>query len=297
MSTLWNKEDTLKLIDMVREGKTKEELAETFNRTPVAIEVKVSKLGLQLKRPCRTVHSDELEELRNDWKDGSLSMKQLQKKYNRTKNALKILAQRNHFGPRPYNDDFLSISDVCDFIGISKDAVRNWIKAGLPYKKSKSGRTTYLIDLDELQKFMKNNQDRFNATLVSEYLFYPEPEWLKEKRRKDRESYPTSWHEEYTNEDDKKIEDMFKKGKSVSDIAKELKRTEHSIKDRLMILGYYLKKWNDYEIEILKENSPYMTVKELTKLLPRRSEDGIAYRCEVLKLEYHISKERCKKRC
>lgn len=294
MSTLWNKEDTLKLIDMVREGKTKEEMAEAFNRTPVAIEVKVSKLGLQLKRPCRTVHSDELEELRNDWKDGSLSMKQLQKKYNRTKNALKILAQRNHFGPRPYNDDYLSISDVCDFIGISKDAVRNWIKAGLPYKKSKSGRTTYLIDADDLLKFMEDNQDRFNASLVSEYIFYPEPEWLKEKRRKDRESYPTSWHEEYTNEDDKKIEDMFKKGKSVSEIAKELKRTEYSIKSRLSILGYYFQKWNKYELDIIEILSEFLTVSELHKLLPRRSESGIKYQCEKFKLPYHISEAKCK---
>lgn len=200
----WSKEDIVKLIDLVREGKSKEYIAEVFNRTPVAIEVKVSRLGLQLKRPCRTVKADELEELRNDWLDGSKSMHSLCKKYNRTKNALKILAQRNHFGPRPYCDEYLSVSDICEYVGISHDAVRNWIKNGLPYKKSKSGRTTYLIDIDDLEEFMKNNQDRFNATKISESLFYSDPEWLKEKRRRDREIYPTSWHEEYTNEDDKR---------------------------------------------------------------------------------------------
>lgn len=293
-NTLWNKEDTVKLIELVRKGKSKEYIAEALNRTSVAIEVRVSRLGLQLKRPCRTVKEDELEELRNDWLDGSKSMYSLCKKYNRTKNALKILAQRNHFGPRPYSEEYLSISEICEYAGVSHDTVRNWIKRGLPYKKSKSGRTTYLIDIDDLEKFMKNNQDRFNGARVSESLFYSDPDWLKEKRKHDREYYPTSWHEEYTNEDDKRLEAAFKRGDSVSRMASDFKRTEYSIKNRLSILGYYFQKWNEYELEIIKVLSEFLTVSELHKMLPRRSESGIKYQCEKFKLSYHISKDRCK---
>lgn len=49
-----------------------------------------------------------------------------------------------------------------------------------------------------------------------------------------------------------------------------------------------------YELEIIRKNSPYMTIQELSKLLPLRTARGIQSKCEQLGLEYHISKNECK---
>lgn len=298
MSFPWKPEEVKLLKSLVKEKKSKEEISKELNRTPTAIEVKVNRLGLQLWRPNRIVRDSELKDLEKDWNDGSLSMNQLSTKYGRTKNGLVIIAQRNNFGPRPYDDEFISIPDIVEYVGISADSVRNWIKNGLKAKRNHSGAIRYLIDIDDLEEFMKNNQHRFNATKVSEYLFSPEPEWLKEKRKQDKVLFAesTRLRQEFSNEDDKKLIHMLKSGRSVKDMAKEFKRSEKAIRARLEILGYYAKKWNDYEIDIIKENVDYLTTAEIAKLLPRRTEKSIRYKCESLGIHYHITKERCKKR-
>ena len=192
------------------------------------------------------------------------------------------------------NDEYLSISEICDEMQVSHDRVSNWIKIGLPTKKNRSGKTRYLIDVDDLLCFLEKHQDMFNASLISEYLFYDEPDWLKNKRKSDREFFPINLRSEYSNNDDIFMIQLFKAGKSDKYISDTLGRTESAIRDRLRLLGYTRGRYNDYEIDILKENSDYLTVSELAKLLPLRTEKGIMYKCEQLNIPYHVSKEMCK---
>lgn len=294
MSYKWLEKDIVELKKLVAEGKSKEYLANHFNRTTTAIEIKVNRLGLQLLRPNRNWLKQELIDFALDWKDGSISKSVLIKKYNRSFFSLRKKALELNLGARPHNDEFLSISEICDEMQVSHDRVSNWIKIGLPTKKNRSGKTRYLIDVDDLLCFLEKHQDMFNASLISEYLFYDEPDWLKDKRKSDRESFPINLRSEYSNNDDIFMIQLFKAGKSDKYIADSLGRTESAIRDRSRLLGYTRGRYNDYEIDILKENSDYLTVSELAKLLPIRTEKGIMYKCEQLHIPYHVSKEMCK---
>ena len=51
MSILWTEKEVEELKRLVKEGKDREFLANHFNRTETAIEVKVNRIGLQLQRP------------------------------------------------------------------------------------------------------------------------------------------------------------------------------------------------------------------------------------------------------
>lgn len=296
MSNLWSDSDVKKLKSFVNEGMSKKFIADYFNRTETAIEIKVSRLGMQLLRPNRNWKDSDLHSFKEDWQDPTVSISMMTKKYNRSLYSLRKKALELSLGARPYNDEFVTISDICREMNVSHDRVSNWIKLGLKTRKSKSGKSKYLISQDDLLKFLETHQSYFNASCVSEYLFCDEPEWFKDKRLKDIKEYAKNSRQEYTNEEDKKIIRLFKRGRSDKEIAEELKRTEQGIKLRLNILGYYRGKYNDYEIEILKANSRYMTIPELLKLLPLRTEKGIIYKCESLGLPYHLSKERCESR-
>lgn len=293
MSYVWKKEDIEELKRLVQDGKDKAFLAEYFNRTETAIEIKVNRLGLQLLRDGRNWLEEDLKSFSEDWCDGSISKARLQKKYNRSYFSLRKKALELKLGSRPHNDEYLSISDICEEMQVSHDRVSNWLKIGLKYKKNRSGRTKYLIDSEDLLEFLESHRDMFDASRISEYLFTDEPDWLIEKRKIDRNYYQDNLRLEYTNEDDKIIVSMFKRGKSNAEIAKVLKRTESAIKYHLYALNLFRGRYNDYEIEILKENSRYMTLDELLVLLPLRTKRSLEYKCEELGIPYHTSRERC----
>lgn len=293
MGRLWTDNELKELKVLVESGKSRKYLANYFDRTETAIDLKVNRLGLQIQSKGRIWRQSEIKSFSNDWLDGSVSKNKLIKKYNRSFPALKKKAFELGLGARPHNDEFLSINEICDEMNVSNDRVSHWLKLGLKYRKNRSGKTKYLISQDDLLEFLKQHQDLFNASLISNYLFVTEPNWLKEKRKKDAEFYATNLRNEYTDNDDKTIILLFKCGKSNKEIAVDMKRTENAIAERLRMLGYSRHHWNDYEIDILKENSRFMTLKELSRLLPLRSEKGIINKCELLDLPYHLVKERC----
>lgn len=113
MSTLWKKEEIVELQEMLKNGKSKEEIALHFGRTETAIEIKVNRLGLQLIRNGRNWLKSDLKEFANDWCDGSISTHVIMKKYKRSWFSIRKKALELGLGPRPYNDEYLSIKDIC----------------------------------------------------------------------------------------------------------------------------------------------------------------------------------------
>ena len=68
------------------------------------------------------------------------------------------------------------------------------------------------------------------------------------------------------------------------------------IKYRRQLLKLSRSKWNKYELDILIENSKYMTISELAKMLPLRTEQGISLKLLKMGLEYHWVKDMCKQK-
>lgn len=291
---LWRKEDVAKLRQLVNEGYTVKQLSEYFNRTEMAIIIKVNRIGEQLKEPNRTWLPEEEKQFEIDWNNPELSINQLKKRYNRTCFGLRKRALILNLGSRNYNDEYLNIETICEEMQVSRDRVSSWIKKGLKVKKNKSGKVKKLIDANDLLKFLEQNQDLFKANKISEYLFVNEPQWLVDKRKEDIEINDENNRIPYTNEEDKTIQHMFKIGKTDKEIAEKLHRTESGILCRRMVLNLIKREYQDYEIEILRKYSKYKTIEELAKMLPLRKPKGIMCKCEQLGLEYHTSKSKCK---
>lgn len=300
-SRLWTKAEIEELKSLVEKKYTKTQLAEHFDRTPTAIVIKVNRLGLQILNTSdnqgnrgRTWKKSDLDLLVELWQDATVSKSVMQNKLNRTWFSIRKKALELELGAREYDMEYLSIPTICYEMNVSHDRVSNWLKLGLKYKRNKSGKVKYLISSDDLLDFLEEHKDMFNASEVSEYLFAEEPDWFIKKRRRDALSYADNNRLEYTNEEDKIIVRMFNRGKSDSEIARELNRTETGIKYHRMALGLLRNKYSEMELDILRKYSDTKTVYELQKMLPLRTVKGIQYKCEQLNLPYHVSEAMCK---
>ena len=297
----WTEKDIAKLESLIKENHTKTEIADVLGRTVASVQIKANRMGLQIFNTSdntgnrgRTWTQKDVRLLKELWSDGAISKSKMETQLHRSWYSIRKKALQLELGPREYNTEYLSISTICKEMCVSHDRVSNWLKLGLKKRKNHSGKVKYLIDPDDLLVFLKNHQNIFNASLVSEYLFFDEPEWFIEKRKKDAKEYANSNRLEYTNDEDKRIVNMFMRGKSDAEIAKELNRTETGIKYHRMTLGLLRNRYSPEEIEILQKYSDSKTLAELAKMLPLRSQKGIAYKCESLGIPYHISKDCCK---
>ena len=108
-----------------------------------------------------------------------------------------------------------------------------------------------------------------------------EPEWLLEKRKRDRNENPQEY-KKWTDYDKKRAEVMLKLGKTYEEIAEELNRSESAVAIVLRDLGhaYELPKyWTDEELNYLKENIDNMTYKELANALDR-TESSVRWKAD-----------------
>lgn len=300
MKKIWTEKELKELEELVNKGYTKSQLAEYFDRTTTAIQIKVNRMGLAIKNQSdnkgtrgRAWTKKDIDLLTELWQDPEISKSVMQQKLCRSWYSIRKQALLSNLGSREFNSEFLTIDDVSREMNVSRDRIARWHTKGLKYRKNKSGKVRILIDVNDLLDFLKSHQDVFNACEVSNLLFANEPEWLKEKRKQDRKINIERSMWEYTNEEDKAIVQYFKLGKSDKFIAEQLNRTEVGIEYHRRILGLYRGIFNDYEVEIIKRYSRYKTVYELAKMLPLRTADSIEYYCTAHQLPYHLSKKKC----
>lgn len=267
------------------------ELAQILNTTKGSIHQACRRYNIEINLDKKYWTPEEEICFKTDWGNESLSYKYLSKKYkNRSVTALKSKAKRLGLSKRQHNSSYLTIKDITTEMQVSKDRVRNWIKHGLKYHNSQIKPYKYLISQSDLLSFLEKHQNLFNASEISEYLFINEPEWLKEKRRNDRDKFVRKMGVRYTNSEKKTVEQLFKIGKSNADIAKTLNRTESGIERLLYEMNLSRKKYNSYEIDIIRNNADTKTIDEIVKMLPLRTKSGIISKCQQLHIKYHSKK-------
>ena len=297
---IWTEDEKTKLCELCAANKSLKRIMKEFpDKTEMQIRIKCKNLNIEFNKKRKKWSDKELQEFKIDWNDYGVSNAKLKTKYkNRSMTALRACARRLGLSSRPYDDSYLKINDIIAEMQVSKDRVRMWLKNGLKYHKSHIKPVKYLIDPDDLLDFLQQHPNYYDASKISQHIFHPEPEWLKQKRQIDKINFRTRSKkaEYYSDEECKQIIELFKNAKTNAEIAEKLNRTEYGIERILSVLGYSRKHYNDYEIDIIKTYHDKITIDEIAKMLPLRTRAGIIGKCEQLKLKYKtIRKPRKKK--
>lgn len=288
-------EEQIKTLKVLSEKYDKAKIAKIMGKTENAIYLKAKKLGITLIQSRRKWTKEEENLLKELW--GSKSIEYIAKKLKRTVFSLKVKAVKMRIGPMISNNlEILTVNDISELLNVSRDRITiTWVKLGLNLKKLKltKNRLYYTITIENLMKFLKDNQDEWDSRNLEVNILGPEPKWLLEKRKHDRNENPLPYRN-WTDFDKKRAEGMLKLGKTYEEIAKELNRSEHAVATVLRNLGhtYELPQyWTEEEINYLKENIDNMTYSELASVLDR-TEGSVRWKADDIGYQKKLRKKR-----
>lgn len=126
-----------------------------------------------------------------------------------------------------YNDK-LSAKTVAQSFNTEIRSVKRWIeKFGLPSKKVNHGtHYTYYIDVEDFWEWAEKHKDTINWSKYELKSLVPEPEWVNEIVF----NYTTVRHgQKFTPDELARIKFLICRGKTYSEIAKEMQRSYYSI--------------------------------------------------------------------
>lgn len=244
MQKRWTDSEMQQLKEYIDDALTVKEISEKLCRSKSSVYKKIDRLSIEVNcLPCKKrmqsyrnwTNEDDLL-LEEMWYDGTYSNIDISKKLNRPWGGVKKRVTRLGLGERVFDTSYLSIPDIVNEMSVSKDSVSNWLQLGLKVKKKRVGRYVYHIKAEHLLDFLEKHPHLYNASLISEYLFVNEPEWLVQKRLDDK-NIPKNNAAKYTNEEDKEIQRLFMKGVDDKGIAYSMGRSADGIRHRRWILG------------------------------------------------------------
>jgi hypothetical protein len=130
----------------------------------------------------------ELNYLENSW--GIKTLSKIAKSLKRSKVGVFVKAKRLKLGASTRADEFMTARQASLMLGINdSQVVLRWIKLkGLPAKKREMlfGKKFWMIKHSDMINWLENNQEKFDSRKIEFYALGSEPNWLQEKRKKDK---------------------------------------------------------------------------------------------------------------
>ena len=295
-SNEWTEEEINTLIELSDKYHCTE-IAEIMKKTENAIYLKARRLGITLIQDRRKWTAEEETILSDLW--GNKSIEIIAKTLKRSVFSLKVKAVRMGLGPMIKNNyDLITVSDISDLLNVARDRITTtWVKLGLNLKKKKltKNKSYYTITWTDLMIFLEKNQSEWDSRDVEKNMLGVEPEWLVEKRKRDKETNPL-WYRKWTEEEIKMAESLFKSGKNYEEIANQINRSTGSVAKLLRNLGYsYMlpQYWKGKELKYLRENYQNMTYSEIAEELGRTTKaikakaEEMGYQKRLIKQKNH----------
>ena len=177
----------------------------------------------------RITWTKEKEEFLED-KWGIWSVQRLARHFGCTETAIISKVDKLKLGGA-YSQYYTTI-DIANLFGIHRRTVLvYWIKkyglhaVSLPLRTQK----IYRIKHEDLLEFLEHNQDKYSTLKLELYALGVEPDWLAEKRARDKITTPRKG-EFWTLNEVKKLHELRDNGHTLKEIAVELDRTYNSVR-------------------------------------------------------------------
>lgn len=207
---------------------------------------------------------EEIVYLQTKW--GTVSIRHMSKKLNRSINAIKIKAQRLGLGDPSLHYDGITLHQLSLALNISYNILRNWEKSyGFPVKQKVfvNKMRVRVVTYDDFWKWAEENKQMIDFSKVEPNILGIEPEWVKEKRKADQikaSKIKKSHNDPWTEEEDNILKGMLNAFcYTYPEIAHRLNRSEGAIKRRIFDLGLKARptrlnnhiKYTDEEIQLI----------------------------------------------
>ena len=162
----------------------------------------------------------------------------------RTTKAITERVKKRQLGSFTAVGVYINRHQAAQMVGVDyKVLPRNWeVNHGLCFKKKKvrsDMKSQYLIKLEDFIKWLRDHQELWDSRRVEPYALGYEPEWLVEKRKRDKENPNKLRGTKYTPEEDAQIIAFLKQDMTQKEIGERLHRSEASVNARIMRLDVW----------------------------------------------------------
>lgn len=186
--------------------------------------------------------SDEDNLLQEMW--GNSSPDKIARKLGRTTLAVVQRVKAKNLGSFTEVGVYINRNQAAQMVGVDyKVLSRNWEQNhNLRFIKKKirtDTKSQYLISLDDFIEWLKNHQELWDSRKTELYALGYEPEWLVEKRKRDKEQTNKPRGTKFTPREDALIVMYLKMNKSQREIGRILNRSKSSINARIMRLDVW----------------------------------------------------------
>lgn len=184
---------------------------------------------------------EEKRYLEDNW--GTVSINTIAKKLNRTRNAINTMAQRMELGPFLQSGDYISWNQLQIALGCGSGSgykITSWVKnREFPLHTKRVGTNSFkIVYLKEFWQWAEKHMELLDFSRFEENVLGQEPEWAKEKRKRDVEKNNSYITTPWTSIEDSKLEYLTKKQKyTYRELSVIMRRTEGAIQRRLCDLG------------------------------------------------------------
>lgn len=215
-----------------------------------------------LKAMSKPWSSQELETLEEMW--GNFAVPTISKHLGRSPNAIITKARKIGLGAFLDNGDYVSFNQVLKCFGIEDYSYTsvNWIKnKGFPVQYKKVNKSRFkVVKIENFWKWAKNNIDLIDFSRFQKNTLGEEPEWVNDIR-KIHEDMASSFtrNTPWTPYEIERLKFLSKRGYTMFEISKDIRRTEGSIKRKMYDLYIETcsrsskKKWSEEEKTELKQ--------------------------------------------
>lgn len=239
----WQEQDLDKFRSMAKAGKSIKQISESLHRTETAVQLTARRYGIEIYTPGRLWRAEDLEYLRRSW--GYVRLDILCQKLHRSPAAIAERARRMKLGAASKRSEDIPLKDFALATGIGEYRIIYSLapRYGFPLKSRKVGRrqrqSYWFVDFEKILTWMQQHQNLYDASLIKEG-FFVEPDWLKEKRRRDCKdnSYLNCYirRRPWTERELSLAKFLAEEGWTPTEIATRVDRSPGAISNKLMAL-------------------------------------------------------------
>ncbi|MFW5436587.1 hypothetical protein [Paenibacillus apiarius] len=220
----------------------------------------------------RTWSKEEVSYLEDVW--GTVSIKGIAKKLNRTLTAVKVKAAKLSLGDARFMSDVITVNQLAVALQRERSILLNWEqKYNLPVRKKLfcSTARVAVVSYQDFWKWAEHHKELLNLAKLEENILGPEPGWAKTKRKADQQrSQKSKQAIDWTPEEDQQLLQVLEtKNVTYPYLAKMFDRSEASIKRRLHDLGA--------KIRPVRLNNHIKYTQEEVQKLVRMAEEGHSF--------------------
>lgn len=234
----WLKEDLDRLRSSADRCSSINEISEMLNRSPNSVRLTAKRYGIELHYSGRIWSKNDKDFLRRHW--GVVSLWYLSNKLHRSGSAIIEMAHKMRLEPIYHKSEDLGLMDFVRATGIKRERILDTLvpKYGFPLIKRKNGakQNYYYVDFEKILDWMEKHQDLYDASIIEEDFFI-EPQWFKEKRRRDREDnsylHWTARRKPWQESELSELKQMAKDGKTPREIGEKLGRSQGGVIDKM----------------------------------------------------------------